>query len=84
MAPSAIEADNSVNTKGPIREPLKLSGALNGYEYFDVTPIIGREYPTANLVEWLNSPNSDDLLRDLAITSASDPCAIAITAEVYN
>ncbi|KAK4234030.1 hypothetical protein C8A03DRAFT_18999 [Achaetomium macrosporum] len=68
MAPSAIEADVPVNVKGAVRAPLKLSGALEPYESFDVTPVIGREFPTANLVEWLNAPNSDDLLRDLAIT----------------
>ncbi|KAL2018387.1 hypothetical protein VTK56DRAFT_922 [Thermocarpiscus australiensis] len=68
MAPSAIEVDVPVGSKGAIREPLKLSGALDSYESFDVTPVIGREFPTARLVEWLNAPNSDELLRDLAIT----------------
>lgn len=74
MAPSAIDthSDTSVKsestfTKHP--EPLKLSGALDAYESFDSTPIIGREFPQARLVEWLNAPNSDELLRDLAITS---------------
>lgn len=51
------------------KEPLKLSGALSSIEFFDVTPVIGREYPTADLVELLRAPNSDELLRDLAITS---------------
>lgn len=51
-------------------EPLKLSGILDQYEHFDVTPIIGREFPKANLVEWLNAPNADELIRDLAITSS--------------
>jgi len=50
-------------------EPLKLSGALDTFESFDVTPVIGREFPTANLVDWLNAPNADELIRDLAITS---------------
>jgi alpha-ketoglutarate-dependent taurine dioxygenase len=67
MAPSAIDAV-PVATKGPKREPLKLSGALDAYESFDVTPVIGREFPTAKLDEWLAGPNSDELLRDLAIT----------------
>lgn len=73
MAPSAIEVDLPVGTKGPSREPLKLSGALDSFESFDVTPVIGREFPSANLVEWLNAPNSDELLRDLAITSEPIP-----------
>lgn len=51
------------------REPLKLRGALDHFNSFDVTPVIGREFPDANLAKWLRSPNSDDLLRDLAITS---------------
>jgi hypothetical protein len=50
------------------KEPLKLSGALDKYESFDVTPVIGHEFVDANLAEWLRAPNSDELLRDLAIT----------------
>ena len=69
MAPSAIDVDIPVATKRPAREPLKLSGTLDAYESFDVTPVIGREFPTAKLDEWLAAPNSDELLRDLAITS---------------
>ena len=51
------------------REPLRTIGALERYEHFDVTPVIGREYPTASLKEWLEAPNSNELIRDLAITS---------------
>ena len=47
---------------------LKQSGALDQYESFDVTPIIGREFPTASIKQWLEAPNSDELIRDLAIT----------------
>ncbi|GAB1318573.1 Alpha-ketoglutarate-dependent sulfonate dioxygenase [Madurella fahalii] len=68
MTPSAIEVGIPVSTKGTTREPLKLSGALDSYNSFDVTPAIGREFPSVNLVEWLNAPNSDELLKDLAIT----------------
>lgn len=69
MAPAAVEADIPVHSKSQSREPLKLSGALKDVEHFDVTPAIGREFPKANLVEWLEAPNSDELIRDLAITS---------------
>lgn len=48
---------------------LKLSGALDHVESFDVTPTIGREFVGVNLAKWLRAPNSDELLRDLAITS---------------
>ncbi|KAH6612960.1 hypothetical protein B0J18DRAFT_470303 [Chaetomium sp. MPI-SDFR-AT-0129] len=70
MAPSAVDIEVPVVSKGASREPLKLSGVLDSYESFDVTPIIGREFPTANLAEWLDAPNSDELIRDLAITIA--------------
>jgi hypothetical protein len=59
------------------KEPLKLSGALDHFESFDVTPIIGREFVGVNLAKWLRAPNSDQLIRDLAITSTS-PCAKTI------
>ncbi len=51
------------------REPLKLSGALDHFESFEVTPVIGREFVGVNLAKWIRAPNSDELLRDLAITS---------------
>lgn len=51
------------------KEPLKLSGALDQFEHFDVTPVIGREYSNVKLYDLLRAPNSDELLRDLAITS---------------
>lgn len=61
------------NTSNGLPSPLTLGGALDNYEHFDVTPIIGREFPTANLVEWLDAPNADELIRDLAITSTLQP-----------
>lgn len=51
--------------------PLKVSGALAQHpqaKSIDLTPVIGREYPDLNLVEVLKAENSDELLRDLAIT----------------
>ncbi|KAG4442966.1 hypothetical protein IFR05_001579 [Cadophora sp. M221] len=48
--------------------PLKVSGALDHFESFDVTPTIGREFVGVNLAKWLRAPNSDELIRDLAIT----------------
>ncbi|KAJ6442391.1 taurine dioxygenase [Purpureocillium lavendulum] len=73
MAPAVVDAppaDIPVVTKGAtaLPKPAKASGVLDQYESFDVTPIIGREFPSAKLVEWLNAPNSDELIRDLAIT----------------
>ena len=51
-----------------MREPLKSSGSIDHLEYRDVTPIIGREYPTAKIRDILYASNAEDQLRDLAIT----------------
>jgi len=69
MAPSAIEppidiAAKTLSLKGG---PLKSSGSLDKFEQDDVTPVIGTEFPKANLVDWLNAPNANELIRDLAI-----------------
>ncbi|KAH9907199.1 TfdA family taurine dioxygenase [Xylariomycetidae sp. FL2044] len=50
------------------REPLKYSGSLDHLAYVDVTPIIGREYPTAKIKDILDAADSEEQLRDLAIT----------------
>ena len=52
------------------KEPLKLNGVLNQFKYFDVTPVIGREFQDVDLADWLKAPNSDELIRDLAITGS--------------
>lgn len=51
------------------KEPLKYSGSLDQFKSFDITPNTGTEFPELNLVELLRAPNSDQLIRDLAITS---------------
>ena len=51
------------------RQPLELTGVLDQFKSFDSTPVIGTEFPDVNLVDWMVALNSDDLLRDLAITS---------------
>jgi hypothetical protein len=50
------------------REPLKNSGSIDHLEYVDVTPTIGREYPTAKIKDILQASNAEQQLRDLAIT----------------
>ena len=54
-----------------VRTPLQYSGSLDGFKWFDVTTIIGREYPDIQLTDLMKADNSDQLLRDLAITSES-------------
>lgn len=78
MAPSVVstivesaentEAKNSVKITIAARQPLEYRGKLDEFNSFDVTPVIGREFPDAKLVDWLQAPNSDELLRDLAVT----------------
>lgn len=76
MAPPAADVDlasppadtvpvtKSVN-KSAHKEPLKYSGSLDQYKAFDVTNVIGREFPDLQLSSILND---DTKLRDLAIT----------------
>lgn len=54
------------------RENMLPTGALDKFQHFDVTPVIGREFIGVDLAEWLHAPNSDELLRELAITSKPD------------
>jgi hypothetical protein len=89
MAPAVTETESAIpirehitSKKGLKQTPLKYSGALDVYEHFDLTPTIGREFPTARITEILRAPNSDDLLRDLAYTSQSN--FFFIFAKSYN
>lgn len=49
----------------PVLQPLHYNGSLDEYESFDITNVIGREYPKADLLDILKS---DEKIRDLAIT----------------
>lgn len=69
-APLPPVVEGKLALKALERAPLKLTGALDAFEYFDVTPVIGREFPNANLKDFLRAPNSDELLRDLATTGS--------------
>lgn len=50
------------------RAPLAKGKSIDHLEYVDVTPIIGREYPTAKIKDILTANNAEEQLRDLAIT----------------
>lgn len=59
--------------------PLKLSGALEKFAFEETTPAIGREFLGVNIVDdLLNAANSDELLRDLAITSKKQPFIVIL------
>ncbi len=77
MAPSATEPEPQTEVpvhpgKAAAAKPwVKSTGALEQYEHIELTPVIGREYPHVNLVSLLQAPNSEELLRELALTSRS-------------
>jgi hypothetical protein len=56
-------------TTSAATKALKYAGTLDSYQSFDVTSVIGREYPDANLLDILKD---DAKIRDLAITGMSD------------
>lgn len=63
-------------------EPLRLSGALDQFKHEETTPVIGREYLDVNIVDdLLNAKNSDERLRDLAITSNTNPWSFDSTID---
>lgn len=65
---NSLPANNQIATSCPsCPNPLKYSGSLDHLPYFEVTPIIGREYPTVKITDILNAPNADEQIRDLAI-----------------
>ncbi|KAK3052914.1 hypothetical protein LTR09_005978 [Extremus antarcticus] len=77
MAPSAVKeaeaytekSDGHTNGTTELRlEPLKNSGSIDHLEYVDVTQVIGREHTSAKIKEMLTASNSEQQLRDLAIT----------------
>jgi hypothetical protein len=75
MAPSIAPVSAHVEvprlTK-KITTPLKSTGSLDGFGKFDVTNVIGTEFREGiQVAELLTAPNSDDLIRDLAILGIS-------------
>lgn len=61
-------SSNGIATSCPsCPTPLKYSGSLDKFPYFEITPIVGREYPTVKVTDILNAPNAEELIRDFAI-----------------
>ncbi len=56
------------STSSRLACPLKYSGSLDSYEQFDLTPVIGREFPRLQLNDILND---DAKIRDLAVLGVS-------------
>lgn len=55
-----------------INEPLTYSGSLDGIQYRDLTPVIGREYTGLQIAEVLNSEDRDRLIKDVATIGKSN------------
>lgn len=52
------------------RKPVEATGALDGFEYEDATPAIGRKFHNVNIInDLMNADNADERLRELALTS---------------
>lgn len=87
MAPSAIPVDSHEDLAYRAKDSQKkvgldLSGALEQFAWEDVTPTIGREFAEANIVnDILNSPDSEKLLRDLAITSKLESTIVEVNTD---
>lgn len=47
--------------------PYRDTGSLKGFKSVPLTPVIGTEFKDVDVAEWLRAPNSDDILRDLAL-----------------
>ena len=56
------------------RQLFQIAGAIEGWYNFDVIPVIGREFEIVDLAFVLGAENSDELIRDLAITSKLLSC----------
>ncbi|CAH0051657.1 unnamed protein product [Clonostachys solani] len=59
--------DSAPVSKSLLQEPLEYSGTLDQYNAFDVTPVIGREFPSVQLSDLLKD---EAKIRDLGITVA--------------
>jgi hypothetical protein len=71
MAPGiahvAVSSEIPTVKKG-VRQPLKSSGSLKDFEKVDLTCVIGTEFGEGvQLAKFLEAPNADELLRDLAL-----------------
>lgn len=81
QAPKAFHMLNGVEvatSKSDHWIPLKLSGALKTFKQFDLTTVIGTQFENINLAEILHSPECDQIIRDIAITSKQHLLIIVI------
>ena len=58
-----------LSKSSPSYPPFDNAGTLDDVKQVHVTPCLGSEFKDVDVTEWLRAPNSDDILRDLALTS---------------
>jgi alpha-ketoglutarate-dependent taurine dioxygenase len=63
--PPTIRGGN-VRAQTRCLKPIAYCGTLE--DYHDVTPVIGREFQSLQVIDLLNGPNRDERIRDLAVT----------------
>jgi alpha-ketoglutarate-dependent taurine dioxygenase len=86
MAPSVAHHETTsavprVITKGA-KSALRPAGSLDQFQKFDVTPVIGTEFKEGvQLASILSAPNSDELIRDLAILGNFDVSCANLVAQ---
>jgi hypothetical protein len=71
----------SATTTSRLTAPLKYTGSLDSFEQFDVTAVIGREFPGLQLSEILHD---DAKIRDLAILGEASLNRVQIIAEAHD
>jgi hypothetical protein len=64
--------------------PFPDAGTLKGLNVKPLTPIIGTEIRDVDITEWLRAPNSDDILRDVALLSMSLKIQIILPLSLRN
>jgi hypothetical protein len=68
--PGIKRSESGLTQSSSFPIPLQYSGTLDNYESFDVTSVIGREFPKLQLTDILND---DAKIRDLAILGTWNP-----------
>lgn len=69
-SPSHVVGGNDI-ARPRLTKPLTDSGSLEGYDYNDLTPVIGREFLNLQVKDLLKA--DDRVIQDLALTSEHSP-----------
>lgn len=71
-----IKGSTPSTTASRLSGPLTYSGSLESHEHFDVTSVIGREFPNLQLGDILHD---DTKIRDLAILGIYPPRSFLVS-----